>query len=73
MVVGVETGPEHVARPPALRTADPYRWVGRGCEVALRIAILAAALCPALSALGGSVVAALLAATGRLARRAEKP
>ena len=38
----------------------------------MRVAILAAALCPALSALGGSVVAALLAATGRLAGRAEK-
>ena len=73
MFVSVESGLEHVARPRAFRSADPYRWVRLGCEMALRVAILAAALCPALSALGGSVVAALLAATGRLARRAEKP
>jgi hypothetical protein len=71
--ISVESGLEHVARPRAFRSADPYRWVRLGCEMALRVAILAAALCPALSALGGSVVAALLAATGRLARRAEKP
>ena len=73
MVVGVESGLENVARPRAFRSADPYRWVRLGCEMALRVAVLAAALCPALSALGGGVVGALLAATGRLARRAEKP
>ena len=56
MVVSVESGLEHVARPRAFRSADPYRWVRLGCEMALRVAVLAAALCPALSALGGSVV-----------------
>ena len=73
MFVCVESDPVLAARPRALRTTDPHRWVHRGYEVALRIAILAAVLCPALSSLGGSLVAALLAATGRLARRAERP
>lgn len=73
MFVSVDSGLEHLARPRATRSADPYRWVRLGCELALRIAVVAASLCPALSALGGSVVGVLLAATGRLARRAEKP
>jgi hypothetical protein len=70
--VRVETDPARVTRPRALRSADLYRWVRRGCEVALRVAILAAVLCPALSALGGGVVGVLLAATGRLAWYAEE-
>ena len=42
--------------------SDPLRWVRRGCDGAVRVAIVAAALCPALASLGGSVVAALLVA-----------
>ena len=42
--------------------------IGRG-EWAIRVAVLAAALCPALSSLGGSIVAVLVLAAGFHLRR----
>ena len=47
---------------------DPVRL---GYDVAARIATLAAALCPALASLGGSIVAALLVTTRWCAARHE--
>jgi hypothetical protein len=40
-----------------------HRWLRRSCDYAVRIATIAAGLCPALSSLGGALVGALLAAT----------
>ena len=55
------------ARAAALRAGRPvdaHRWAHRAVVWAVRLATLAAGLCPALASVGGSIVAALLTATG---------
>jgi hypothetical protein len=45
------------------RRVRRQRWLSHACDWAVRLATLAAGLCPALSSLGGAVVGVLLAVT----------
>jgi hypothetical protein len=46
------------------------RWLRHACDGAVRLAVVAAALCPALSSLGGALVGLVLRATMAAVARA---